>query len=739
MKPNTRVGAAALVGALLVSLPAAAQPQRPTLQQLMSAPFAADLVAGPAGKVAWVENVLGVRNIWMAGPPDYKGRQITHYSADDGMRMVQLAFTPDGGSIAFVRGGNQRGTRLPGPPNPMLLPEGAREEVWIVPTAGGEPSRIDEGIAPTVSPRGDLLIYLKKDQIWGAPVRQDAKGAVVGQPRQLIHDRGAATSLRWSPKGDRLAFVSLREEHSFVGVYGVDAHSLLFLDPSTDHDEESIWSPDGDWIAFIRIASAPGEATGGAKREAAQPWSIRVADARTGAGREVWRATKGVGSAFWNFLGNDRQLFWGAGNRIAFPWERTGWVHLYSVSVDGGDAVPLTSGEFEVEHVTMAADGRELFIASNQGDLDRRHLWRVSVGSGPARPVTSGTGMEYWPVLTLDDGVLTFLSTGARAPPQVEMVRMRDVTSGAVKANDRHPLAPGIAPKDFPANALVEPQPVVFPATDGLKIHGQLFLPPSYNANQRYPAVVYSHGGPQSQQVLGYNYIQVDYYQKHYALNQYLANQGYIVLSVNYRSGTGYGLQFREAIGRGASGASEVQDVIGAGQYLRGRSDVDRNRIGLWGGSYGGYMTAMGLARASDLFAAGVDFHGVHAFDANLRFSPFSPLDAAQREQVRLTARKSSPIGNVDTWRSPVLLIHGDDDRNVPFVQSIVMAAALRERGVEVEELVLPNEEHSFLRHASWLRTFQAAAHFFDRKLKNRPPFQTSATNSHSFVPITEH
>ena len=102
-------------------------------------------------------------------------------------------------------------------------------------------------------------------------------------------------------------------------------------------------------------------------------------------------------------------------------------------------------------------------------------------------------------------------------------------------------------------------------------------------------------------------------------MNQYLASRGYVVLSVNYRSGIGYGLDFREAPTQGAGGASEFNDVLGAGLYLRGRPDVDPARIGLWGGSYGGYLTALGLARASDLFAAGVDFHGVHDWNEGIR------------------------------------------------------------------------------------------------------------------------
>src|SRR5712692_7352852 len=110
--------------------------------------------------------------------------------------------------------------------------------------------------------------------------------------------------------------------------------------------------------------------------------------------------------------------------------------------------------------------------------------------------------------------------------------------------------------------------------------------------------------------VLAWHYS--EYYHNAYALNQYLAGRGYVVLIVNYRSGIGYGVEFREALNYGARGASEFNDVLGAGLYLRSRADVDPRRIGLWGGSYGGYLTALGLARASDLFAAGVDLYGVH-------------------------------------------------------------------------------------------------------------------------------
>jgi dipeptidyl aminopeptidase/acylaminoacyl peptidase len=704
---------AAAGAALSISNGAAVGQQRFTLEQVMSAPFGTELVAAPTGgRVAWVQNILGVRNIWLADPPDYRGRQVTHYTVDEGQRVAQLDVTPDGNAIFYVRGGKETGARTPFAPNPANLPTGTREEIWMVLTTGAEPPvRVAEGQYPVVSPRGDLVAYLQERQIWGVPLGR-TDGAH-GKPEMLVLDRGNPVSLRWSPSGDRLAFVSRRGAYSFVGVYDVDARSLAYVDASIDRDRDPVWSPDGSRLAFIREAAATGDPPFAPRREA-HPWSIRVVDVATGVGREVWRAKEGVGSAFWNLLSNARQLFWGAGDRLIFPWERTGWVHLYSVSVDGGEAVELTPGEFEVEHTTLSPDGQEIVFSSNQGDINRRHLWRVSVAAGPPQALTSGRGIEYWPVITSDGAAMAFMVSGSKVPPRVELGRLGGLRSRKLRAEERQVLVPGVAPEGFPADALVEPESVVFSATDGVRIHGQLFLPPDHRPTARHPAVIYLHGGPRAQMVLGYHYPRLDYYQKMYGLIQYLASRGYIVLSVNYRSGTGYGMAFREAKEYGSGGASQARDVIGGGLYLQNRRDVDPERIGIWGGSYGGYLTAMGLGLASDLFAAGVDIHGVHSFGARFRYSPYVLAD---QDEILRVARQSSPLSLLDRWRSPVLFIHGDDDQNVPFIQTVALASGLRRRGVEIEQLVFPNDVHSFLLHENWVRAFRAAADFFDRKL----------------------
>jgi dipeptidyl aminopeptidase/acylaminoacyl peptidase len=682
----------------LVCISNAAAQQRPfTLEQVMSAPFPTELTAAPkSGKVAWVFNAQGARNIWVAEAPDYQARQITAYTQDDGQDLGELAWTPDAGAIVYTRGGD-----LESPdracPNPRSLPQGVEQDVWVVSVAGGQPRRLGEGHSPAVSPQGDRVAFIYKDQVWLAKIDGSEKAA------QLVHSKGKSRSLRWSPDGSRLAFVSERDDHSLIGVYDFGDRTVRYVDPSVDEDSNPVWSPDGKSIAFLRVpASREAQAFGPERR--GQPWSIRVADARTGIGRQVWKAEEGQGSVFRHAVA-DNQLLWGAGDRLVFPWERDGWTHLYSVSVQGGAATLLTPGDFEVEYVSLTPDRREVLFNSNQDDIDRRHLWREAVDGTRPSALTTGTGIEWSPVETGDGKSIALLHSDAQRPAWPAVL----AASGEIRD-----LAPQALPADFPADRMVAPQPVIISAADGLGIHGQLFLPPSDAQGARQPAVIFFHGGSRRQMLLGWHYM--GYYSNAYAMNQYLASRGYVVLSVNYRSGIGYGMEFREALNYGAAGASEFNDVEGAGLYLRSRPDVDPQRIGLWGGSYGGYLTALGLARASDLFAAGVDMHGVH--DWNLEIPNFVPsYDPRKQPEAARLAFESSPMAAVKTWRSPVLLIQGDDDRNVPFSEMVQLVEALRKQGVEFQQMVFPDEIHDFLLHASWLRAYHATSDFFDRHL----------------------
>jgi len=662
-----------------------------SLAQVLSSPFPSELTVSKRGdKISWAFDVEGKRNIWIAEAPAFAARQLTHYNSDDGQELTDLLFSPNGNSIAYVRGGdaNQAGEV----PNPASDPVGAKQEVWVVDVRTARVTRMGQGNTPIFSPSGDQLEFLRGGSIWTAPV-------LGSKENKMFEIRGTVNNApQWSPDGSQLAFASSRGDHSFIVVYDKRANSFRFLSPSVDRDVSPRWSSDSRRIAFIRLFNVTD--TFSNDRERVQPWAIEVADAQTGNAKEIWRSGSadndsytGAGGDFWQ---------WVAGDRILFSSEKDGWAHLYSISAVGGVLTALTPGNYEVENATLSADKSFVIFSANKDDIDRRHLWRVNVTGGELEQITKGDGIEMSPRL-FDNGRRIALFRSTARDPYLPF-------TSSIEGSNLKPLARQALPHDFPSAQLVTPEQVIFKAADGTEIHGQLFKPA--HGPGKSPALVFMHGGPSRQMLPGWHYLY--YYHNAYAMNQYLASRGYVVLSVNYRSGIGYGRAFRTAQHRGARGASEYQDVVAGAKYLRDRDDVDKKRIGLWGGSYGGYLTALGLARNSDIFAAGVDFHGVHDWSmsvAGLRV----PTDTSDRVRI---ARESSPISSVDKWKSPVLLIHGDDDRNVEFAQTVNLVRRLRANGVYFEELIFPDEIHDFLRHQDWLKAYQTGAEFFDQHLK---------------------
>ena len=678
----------------LVAFGATGAEARFTLEAVFSAPFPTGLTASPDGsRVAWVFNEQGTRNVWAADAPGFEGRRLTAFAGDDGTTIQGLAFSRDARRLAFIRGdGPNRAGELP---NPTSNPAGVERALWVI-ERGGEPRKLTEPAgSPLFTADGDAVLFLRGGRVWRVGLEAGA------EPAQLIHGRGSFGNLRLSPDGGRLAFVSSRGAHSFVGVYDFGAKTVRYLDPAVDRDGSPAFAPDGNSVAFVRQPPVLERYLFVPQREG-PPWSIQVVeldvDGMPGPAREVFRASEGKGSVF-SGTASANQLHWTRDGRILFPSESTGYRHFYAVSAAGGEPEALTAGSFEVEYAVSDGAGG-LIAATNQDDIDRRHLWRLTAGSA-AEPLTSGSGVETLPVAV--QGGVAFLGGDGRRPLQ-PMVR----TDGDVRA-----LARDAFPADFPLDQLVDPESVVFASADGMEIHGQLFRPAA-GSETPGPGVLFLHGGSRRQMLLGWHYM--GYYSNCYAFHQYLASRGFTVISVNYRSGTGYGMEFREALNYGASGGAEHQDVLGAGRTLADLSGVDGDRIGLWGGSYGGYLTAMGLSRASDLFAAGVDIHGVH--DWNRTIQGFNPSYEPEHhpEQARL-AFESSPLATVDGWRSPVLLVHGDDDRNVPFNETVELVEKLRELGVEHELLIFPDEVHGFLRHENWLEVFRRSTDFFERHL----------------------
>jgi len=772
--------AAAVFLIALASRPAATAPAPAAgYQQFLSPASPLDVIAAKkADRLAWVAFEEGKRNAYTATAPAFTPVRLTNFQKDDGIDLSDPRISDDGSMVVFIRGSapNRDGWVA----NPMANPNGPERAVWAARTSGGPAFRVAEltGTAE-LAPDGSSVLFIKDGQIHRAKVTPVRPVSELNRAEKaFITEWGTQSAPTWSPDGRKIAFVTTRTDHSFVAVYDMKARTVKYMAPSVDFDSSPLWTDDSASIVFVRRPGLPfalqaqqgngsigvpngpafqsnaatgrgrGRGTSTAPTEAAAQTgtpveaapggrianvpglqratfrggytlSVMKADVATGEAREVWHnqpADPIVSSMANPKLAGDYLVFTvnaagGRGGRgrgtaaAAVEAPRPSapadeWDRYFSLKLteQGARPVTLTTTDGLIEDQTSVAlspDATTLYYCTNAKDLERRHIWAVPVGGGTPRPVTTGQGIETMPVPLASGKTLATLSASWKMPQSLGLWTLSSSTPASQK------IAFPLARKNFPADAHVEPQLVLTKAADGLEIHNQLFLPKDIQAGERRPAIVFVHGGPVRQMLLGYHYMQ--FYHWAYGINQWLANQGYVVLSVNYRSGVGYGRSFRSAPNTGGGGNAEYQDVLAGGKYLQSRPDVDPNRIGIWGLSYGGVLTSQALARNSDLFKAGVDLAGVHLWGSSL------DPDAV--------SFKSSAIGAIDGWKSPVLLVHGDDDRNVAFQQTTGLVQLLRARDVYYELIVFPDDTHESLLHSRWLYTLGRMDSFFRRFL----------------------
>jgi len=746
----------------------------PTIEQFLMPGTPIEIVAAKnAERIAWTAYEHGLRNVYTAAAPEFAPVRLTNVTKDDGVELSDVSISRDGAIVVFVRGTqpNREGWVA----NPTANPAGASRTIWAARTTGGAAWKLGEGTTPALSPDGTTVAYAKDGQIYAYKVRlkPDTAGtrSSVGSgfnrtSTPLVKAWGTNGTPVWSPDGSKFAFVSNRVDHSLIGVYDTRTRQVTFLSPSVDHDSSPTWSPDGARVAFIRRPGTPfgqqahqgagsignpdgpaynpltalrggsgrgGRGGGGRGRGATENGSAAadrpglfesaftggytlafvVAEAATGEGREFWHNRKDEKE--FNAIS---AITWTGADQVIFEAEPQEWTRWYSVrlppsprgfgatATTGKSAaaafeppVVLTPGEGAVEQTSVSPDGRFLFYATNAGDIERRHVWKVPTAGGVAEQLTRGETIETYPA-ALASGRVAVLGGDAKRPFGVGVV---PASGGAPKY-----IYPSLA--QFPLDAEVTPQLVMTKAADGTAIHNQLFLPKDLKPGEKRPAIVFVHGGPVRQMLLGYHYMH--FYHVAYAVNQWLASRGYVVMSINYRSGIGYGKSFRTAPDTGGRGNAEYQDVLAGGKYLQTRPDVDPNRVGIWGLSYGGVLTAQALARNSGIFKVGVDLAGVHLWGSSL-----------DPENV---SYKSSAISAIDTWKSPVLLIHGDDDRNVQFSQTTGLVQLLRAHNIYHELIVYTDDTHEPLLHKRYLDAFTRLEEFIGRYLKGTPPRSTA-------------
>ena len=676
-----------LAGALLAApaAPASAMSDTPFLDF----PYVDSVTAAKVPAFAWLTRQADNSTIFFARAPQFRRIELASRTDEGGDPITDLLLSPDGNHLAY-----RTGVPRPVEPfNPGSLVPAPQVKLWLVSTTpGAKPVDLGDASEPSFSPDGRTMLIKRDGDLYSVDLR-----APRTKPKLFAKGGGEWSQFVWTKGGD-IIFVDDRRGYSFLGRFHPGATPVDWLETGVDRLAVPVLSPSEDAVAVLRFPGQKHSTT--PDQTEAEPYSIDLIDLGSGAIRTLW-STRGPAIT----LGDDDPegaLRWASNDTLVFYSEDDNWGRLYALSRNGGAPRALTPPGCEVAESEKTDAG--LFVIHNCADRDTRQASLFDPATGTARPVPQAD-----PVLADARAAGDYAAIVAANANQAPLLRILDLGTGRPVLSetyaDYHYTSPltGAAPVE-----------VHLTATDGMPFTGQLFVP---SGPGPHPGLVYVHGGPQRQMFPSFHYM--GYYASDYAVNRRFAEQGYAVLAINYRSGIGYGRAFRDAPGRAWRDASEYRDVLAAGRWLASQPGVNPNQIGIWGGSYGGLLTGQALSRNSDLFKAGVGIHGVYDWSwpspIKGHLSPSTYFGVDKKDEDR--ARANSPVGHLDTWRSPVLLIHGDEDMNVDVVETVDLAQRLREHGVEVRTLIFPGEAHDFIRHAEWQKVWRALDPYFLEKL----------------------
>jgi dipeptidyl aminopeptidase/acylaminoacyl peptidase len=424
---------------------------------------------------------------------------------------------------------------------------------------------------------------------------------------------------------------------------------------------------------------------------------------------DAWVREAGAG-----FGGSSVQFIPGT-SRVWFLSERDGWMHLYTLDVAASGDKPkqLTSGKWEITAAELSRDGKKFYLTTTEVHPGERHLYTVGLDGGARTRVTTMTGSNEAEI-SPDESTLALVHSYSNKPPEVYL--MPNAPGAAAKQVTTTPTA------EWRSFRWIDPKVITFKARDGVDVYARLFTPEMIGARRdpSRPGVVFVHGAGYAQNAHRY---WASYFRE-YMFHNLLASRGYVVLDADYRASSGYGRDWRTAIYR-HMGGKDLEDVVDGAKYLVVQEKVDPRRIGVYGGSYGGFITLMAMFTTPDVFAAGAALRPVtdwahynHGYTSNILNVPQKDMDAY---------RRSSPIYFADGLKGALLICHGMVDTNVHFQDSVRLVQRLIELRKENWELALfPVENHGFTEETSWADEYKRILKLFEENLRVR---STRSTN----------
>lgn len=600
--------------------------------------------------------------------------------------MGETVLSPDGATFAMTRGGQI-----------VLMPASGGWPVTLTSIAGGK-----SGL--TWSPDGHNIAYASQGGIWvvaasgGTPRRLTNAAPGPGDPRQAS-DRAP----QYSPKGRWILFETGRRGHNNMMVVSDDGISTNYITEANVDEEGASWSPTGDRISYT--ARSPQYFSGKlnvvkfdpASGRASEPATLYAAPTDRGGG---WQIPK----AHWS----------PDGKSLAVVLQESGWNNIYLLPSAGGAPKALTRGNWEDSSPVFSPDGKSIAIISNRKNAEASDVWIVPAdGTAPRQLAPFGSpGVESQPEWSPDGTKIYFHRSSPTNATDLAIANLH----GDAK------FLTHTTPKNFDSG-LVTPEDIHYRSKDGTQIDAILHKPRGYEPGKKYPAVLWIHGGPEGQDNLRFD-----------AWPQFLALAGYLVLQPNYRGSTGYGEKFRN-LNVEDSGGGEVDDVAAGAEYLIQQGLADPKRLAIGGGSHGGTMVGYAVTKYPDLFACAMELFGVVD---RATFNERTNRNSAIRWMMKMGGtpeekpevyRKANTLADVAKIQTPLLVMHGENDPQVPPYESAQFVRALKEHGKVVYFFTYPNELHGFSQRDHRLDAWRRQLAFLEKYINPRYGISSTSTD----------